>query len=115
MLKKIEVSQLRLGMHLHAFEGAWIDHPFWRTRFVIDDAADLKKVLASGVRECWIDSAKGLDLPAPEQPSPQPAAVPAAAVAAPVSAAVGAWRARPRPWPKNCSRPRRSANAAAGP
>jgi len=84
MLKKIQVSQLRLGMHLHAFEGAWIDHPFWRTKFVIDDAADLKKVLASGVRECWIDSAKGLDLadPAPSvAPAPTPVAAPVAAPA----------------------------------
>jgi len=30
MLKKIPTRQLRLGMHLHALEGAWIDHPFWR-------------------------------------------------------------------------------------
>ncbi len=28
MLKKIPVHQLRLGMHLHKLEGAWIEHPF---------------------------------------------------------------------------------------
>ena len=37
MLKKIPVDQARLGMHLHAMEGAWINHPFWKTRFVIND------------------------------------------------------------------------------
>ena len=25
MLKKIPVSQLRLGMHLHALDGTWLD------------------------------------------------------------------------------------------
>ncbi len=98
MLKKIEVEQLRLGMHLHAFEGAWINHPFWRTRFVVEDKADLVKVLASGVRECWIDASKGLDvaiadpLPAPQGapppvPSIAPSPVPARASREPSSMA----------------------------
>jgi HD-GYP domain-containing protein (c-di-GMP phosphodiesterase class II) len=66
MLKKIPVHQLRLGMHLHALEGPWIDHPFWRRRFVLGDAADLNRLRGSGVKECWIDAALGLDVaPAP--------------------------------------------------
>ncbi|WP_141288556.1 DUF3391 domain-containing protein, partial [Ideonella azotifigens] len=44
MLKKILVSQVRLGMHIHALEGAWIDHPFWKTKFVIKDHNDLAKL-----------------------------------------------------------------------
>ena len=64
MLKKIAVADLRLGMHLHRFEGAWIDHPFWRARFVIDDEADLRAAQACAVRECWIDTAQGLDVAA---------------------------------------------------
>ena len=60
MLKKIRVDEVRLGMHLHALEGAWIDHPFWKTRFVISDAGDLRKLRDSSVREVWIDAAKGL-------------------------------------------------------
>jgi len=70
MLKKIAVSNLRLGMHLHALEGPWLAHPFWRTKFVLADDADLRAVLGSGVRECWIDSAKGLDVAsaAPQAP-----------------------------------------------
>ncbi|MFO1294073.1 MAG: HD-GYP domain-containing protein [Rubrivivax sp.] len=62
MLRKIAVDQLRVGMHLHAFEGAWINHPFWRTRFVIDSAAQLDAVRRSGVAECWIDPRLGLDV-----------------------------------------------------
>jgi hypothetical protein len=41
MLKKIPVHQLSLGMHLQAFCGAWLDHPFWRTKFVLSDPKDL--------------------------------------------------------------------------
>ena len=64
MLKKIAVSELRLGMHLARFEGAWIDHPFWRNRFVVDSQADLSAAHKSGVRECWIDTDLGLDVAA---------------------------------------------------
>jgi putative nucleotidyltransferase with HDIG domain len=65
-LKRIPVAQVRLGMHLHALEGNWIDHPFWKTRFVLRDPADLKKLRASAVREVWIDAALGLDVADPD-------------------------------------------------
>ena len=68
-LKKIPAAQLRLGMHLHAFEGNWLDHPFWKSRFVLKDDADLQRVRASRVRECWIDTARGLDVLQPEVPA----------------------------------------------
>jgi HD-GYP domain-containing protein (c-di-GMP phosphodiesterase class II) len=92
MLKKIPISQLKLGMHLHAFDGAWIDHPFWRTRFVITDPVDIQKARASGLAECWIATDLGLDVdgeltlaeaPVPEaapesepEPAPAPAMIP---------------------------------------
>jgi putative nucleotidyltransferase with HDIG domain len=62
MLKKIRVDQVRLGMHLHALEGAWMDHPFWKTRFVIRDEEQLRKLQDSVIAEVWIDPEKGLDL-----------------------------------------------------
>lgn len=62
MLKKIPVEELRLGMHLHAMCGAWLDHPFWRTKFVLRDPADLEKLRGSSVKEVWIDAAKGRDV-----------------------------------------------------
>jgi HD-GYP domain-containing protein (c-di-GMP phosphodiesterase class II) len=64
MLKKIAVTELRLGMHVERFEGAWVDHPFWRSRFVITSEADLRTAKASTVRECWIDTAAGVDVAA---------------------------------------------------
>ena len=65
MLKKIAVAQLRLGMHLHKLESAWLTHSFWRTRFVIDKSEDLSQLRACGVLECWIDVELGLDVAAP--------------------------------------------------
>jgi len=79
MLKTVRVDQLRLGMHLHALAGAWIDHPFWKTRFVLDDPADLARLRASGVRECVIDTGKGLDIEPAPLPTVPPPVVPAAA------------------------------------
>lgn len=62
MLKKIAVEHVRLGMHLQAFCGAWLDHPFWRTKFVLTDPRDITLIRESEIKEVWIDLAKGLDL-----------------------------------------------------
>ena len=66
MLKKISVEQLRTGMHLHAFCGSWMDHPFWRNKFVITDEKDIALIFESPIKEVWIDASKGLDVPAGE-------------------------------------------------
>ena len=69
MLKKISVESLRVGMHLHEMCGPWMDHPFWRTKFVITDPDDIRRVAESGIREVWIDVSKGLDVVAEETPA----------------------------------------------
>ena len=66
MLKTIPTDKVTLGMHIHALNGAWIDHPFWKTKFVLDDIADLNKLKASLVKEVVIDISKGNDIQ-PEQ------------------------------------------------
>jgi putative nucleotidyltransferase with HDIG domain len=75
MLKKIRVEDVQLGMHIKEFCGSWMDHPFWRSQFVINDPKDLAKVKASKITEVIIDTDKGLDVPpevqtaaAPEEP-----------------------------------------------
>ena len=49
-------------MYLEEICGAWIDNPFWRSRFVISDAKDIAMLRASKVREVWIDISKGSDV-----------------------------------------------------
>ena len=63
MLKKISVNQLKVGMHLKEFCGSWMEHPFWRSAFVITDPRDIERILESSIKEVWIDNAKGLDVP----------------------------------------------------
>ncbi len=62
MLKKISVDQLILGMYLKEFCGSWMNHPFWRSGFVITESEDIAAVFASSVKEVIIDTDKGLDV-----------------------------------------------------
>jgi len=83
MLKKISTSDVRLGMYLQAMEGAWLSHPFWKTKFVLLDPADLAALLASGVPAVWIDASKGVDVAAPAPVVAVAVAAPSPVVAAP--------------------------------
>lgn len=62
MLKKINVNQLTLGMHLKEFCGSWMEHPFWRGAFVLTDPKDIEAILNSSIKEVWIDCSKGVDI-----------------------------------------------------
>ncbi|WP_288407830.1 HD-GYP domain-containing protein [uncultured Herbaspirillum sp.] len=62
MLKKINVADLVLGMYFCGFEAAWIDHPFWKKRFLLKRESDLQQAQASGIAYCWIDISRGLDV-----------------------------------------------------
>ena len=93
MLKRIPANRLVPGMHLHKLCGKWLEHPFWRTNFRLDDAGDIRLVVESGVREVWIDTARGLDVAGDTPDTPPASDAPASPL--PVGAAV----ARPAPVP----------------
>jgi putative nucleotidyltransferase with HDIG domain len=63
VLKKIQAKDLQLGMHLHELCGSWMEHPFWRSKFTLEDPADIRRIRESGISEVWIDTDKGLDTP----------------------------------------------------
>lgn len=50
-------------MYIHELCGSWMEHPFWKTRFLLDNPKDLQRIRDSGIREVWIDIDKGLDVP----------------------------------------------------
>jgi len=77
-LKRIQRDQLRLGMYIHAFDGSWLSHPFWRPGFRLRRESDLMAVLDSSVETLLIDTSKGSDLTLPCQ-----AAVPSASAQRP--------------------------------
>ena len=62
MLKRVPVEQLRLGMHIHELCGSWINHPFWRSEFRLNSPKELQMLLASNVKEVWIDTNRGHDV-----------------------------------------------------
>lgn len=70
--KKITVDQLRLGMFLVELCGAWLDHPFWKTSFLIKDKSEIDKLQRSKIRQVWIDVSRGLDVAAAAAPQPPP-------------------------------------------
>ena len=71
-LKKVPIEKLRPGMYVHELGGSWMDHSFWRTRFVISGSGDLQNMREAGLREVVLDTAKGLDVD--DGASTQPAA-----------------------------------------
>ena len=62
MVKRISVEQVRLGMYIQELVCSWMDHPFWRTSFLLDDPKDLKTLLSTKIKLVWIDTSKGIDL-----------------------------------------------------
>jgi len=63
VLKRISVDQLMMGMHIKEFCGSWMEHPFIRSSFVLSNPKDLQTIRSSSIREVWIDSSKGVDVP----------------------------------------------------
>ena len=61
MLKRIPVSELRVGMYIEELCGSWMEHPFWRTRFALKETGDVHRIAESGIQEVWIDTDKGID------------------------------------------------------
>ncbi|HKT71287.1 MAG TPA: HD-GYP domain-containing protein [Steroidobacteraceae bacterium] len=73
MLKRVAVNQLTVGMFIHGFDEGWLNHPFWRSRFLVKDPAMLRELQQSGIRHCWIDVTKGQDVPTERPRTPAPA------------------------------------------
>ena len=81
MLKKINVSDARLGMFITELCGNWMDHPFWKKEFELDKQKDLDTLQQCGIEEVWIDTEKGLDVERRPYVAKDKNAVPEAAAA----------------------------------
>lgn len=101
MLVKVKPEDVTLGMYIQGFEGGWFNHPFWRSKFLLTDEADLSAVRSSGVAAVLVDAALSTAPPAPAndpapvapEPAPEPVRAPAASPARP--ATFGKRRAPP--------------------
>jgi putative nucleotidyltransferase with HDIG domain len=62
MLKKVDSSQLKVGMYIHDLSCDWMTHPFVRNRFVIASQDEINKIVKAGIHDVVIDAGKGLDV-----------------------------------------------------
>lgn len=62
MAKKIPVQQLKPGMYIADLGAGWMDHPFVRSSFAVKDEATIGRIVEAGIREVYIDPARGLDV-----------------------------------------------------
>ena len=62
MLRRIDVSEVELGMFIQRLEGNWFSHPFWRRRFILSDPGDIEALRRSEVPGVIIDESRGKSL-----------------------------------------------------
>ncbi|MCU0869473.1 MAG: HD-GYP domain-containing protein [Burkholderiales bacterium] len=63
MIKQITPEQLKPGMYIHDLNCDWMSHPFVRSRFLLDNPDDIRKIVDAGIREVYIDTKRGADVP----------------------------------------------------
>lgn len=56
-------------MFVHAFEGSWFDHPFWRSNFRVETIEQLERIRRSGIEGLMIDADRGVAPPEDGQAS----------------------------------------------
>ncbi|UTY56905.1 HD-GYP domain-containing protein [Massilia sp. erpn] len=62
MFKKVDSSQLKVGMYIQDLSCDWMTHPFVRNRFLISSEEEIRKILKAGIHDVIIDASKGLDV-----------------------------------------------------
>ena len=62
MFKKVDSSQLKVGMYVHDLSCDWMTHPFMRNRFLLRSDDEIRKIIAAGIHDVVIDNSKGLDV-----------------------------------------------------
>jgi len=61
MLKKIDASELKVGMFVHELDCGWTEHPFLRNRFSLTAETEINRIRHAGIHGVVIDCSKGLD------------------------------------------------------
>jgi putative nucleotidyltransferase with HDIG domain len=77
MLQTVDVADLRPGMYVHKLLGPWMQHPFWRTSFLLD-AERVTELQDSGVEQVVVDLSRSehgepgeaVDQPAGDEAAP---------------------------------------------
>ena len=72
MLRRVPLDEVQLGMFVHAMEGSWLQHPFWKKRFVLDSEHDLRRLRDSDIPGIIIDDERGAALGPKADPAHAP-------------------------------------------
>jgi putative nucleotidyltransferase with HDIG domain len=101
MIKKVPVSQLCVGMYVHDLGGSFLDHSFWRSRFLIQNERKLRRLRDSKLEWVLIDTGRGVDVSAggPDAAASVPQAAPRSEPAVPGAARPSAKAADAAPPP----------------
>jgi len=62
MIKRISTSELCVGMFIHDLDAKWMDHPFFSSRFLIQDEKSIQRIASAGLRRVYIDTSRGGDV-----------------------------------------------------
>lgn len=65
MLKKVDASQLKVGMFIHDLDCGWMEHPFVRSQFLLSCDSEIRKIIDARIRSVVIDCQRGTDVDAP--------------------------------------------------
>src|SRR4051794_40411618 len=54
MHKKVDSTQLKVGMYIHDLSCDWMTHPFVRNRFLLTSEDEIRKILDAGIHDVVI-------------------------------------------------------------
>lgn len=63
MIKRIQASELRVGMFVHELDCDWLTHPFLKNQFKLISDKQIQKIVETGIHHVYIDTDRGLDVP----------------------------------------------------
>ena len=97
MIRKIETSELRIGMFIDNLDCSWLKHPFVKNKFTVKNSQIIQKIASAGIRHVYIDIKQGDDveeLEINDEPEPTPTAKESPDESAKTSVAEESGRAR---------------------
>ncbi len=62
MIRKIQTSELKIGMYIHDLGRNWVDHPFIISSFFVKDRKHIRKIVSASIGNVYIDTDKGMDV-----------------------------------------------------
>lgn len=64
MIKRISTAELQVGMFIHDLDAGWMEHPFFSSKFLVDDEKTIQRIASAGLRRVYIDTRRGKDIDA---------------------------------------------------